>query len=238
MTTTGPGRRPTGLHQRGTCHSWLPRGLAVWSSFLTTSPHPLPADCSPICPPDRKLPESRNPLLWSTLSRASGTSQSRCPTRSPEGGQGRGSADLGHRQRGSCRVPGPGLRQGSSMSALTLHQQFSRTREWLPAGQQSVRRRPLCRWHHSLPFSPGAGQKPTATAVGHSEPTGLTPAPSRAPPGGFLGRGGTRHAFFLWQNISYLFLRSIFLNFVLLVVKVAQTETCCFNHTYLRSGWL
>ena len=179
------------------------------------SPHPLPTDCLPICPPDRKLPESRNPLLWSTLSRASGTSQSRCPTQSPEGGQGRGSADLGHRQRGSCRVPGSGLRQGSSMSALTLHQQFSRTREWLPAGQQSIRRRPLYRSHHSLPFSPGAGQKPQAEAHSHRCETQRADGPHASTPAGHLraaswGGGETRHAFFLWQNIFFLFLQSIF----------------------------
>lgn len=138
---------------------------------------------------------------------------------------GGGSADLGHRERGSCPCPWARLVTRRQCVSINSSPAIFTHSERLPTGQQSITTRPLCRSQRSRPFSPGAGQKPRAEACNHHCETQRGNGPHARTPAGHLGRlpeeGGETHHGFFNGKAFFPFLRSIFLKFFLIVVKVA-----------------
>lgn len=102
------------------------------------------------------------------------------------------------------------------MSALTLHQQFSRTRSGCPLVSNQLEGilyvGCTVHSHFLLGQVRSNKQKPTTTTVRHSKLMGLTPAPQPGTSGQLLGEGGETHrAFFLMaKHIFSFFAKDIF----------------------------
>lgn len=95
------------------------------------------------------------------------------------------------------------------MSALTLHQQFSRTRSGCPLVSNQLEGilyvGCTVHSHFLLGQVRSHKQKPTTTTVRHSKLMGLTPAPQPGTSGQLLGEGGETHRAFFFNGKAYFF---------------------------------